>query len=96
MTEAQLLKDLDVALKRFGTYNYYDKGVDEVFDASAAVAHVKALTAKDAVIFLKNLTTHPDGEHLANHIVSRLDSDTDEVWFDDVVVGCTKVGMDVY
>jgi hypothetical protein len=96
MTETQLLKDLDVALKQFGTYNYYDKGVDEVFDASQAVAHVKTLTAKDAVEFLKNLSKHEHGEHLASHIVSCCDDVLHANWFDDVVEGCRAEGMEVY
>lgn len=95
MTTKKLLKDLDAALKRFGTYSYYDKGVDEVFDASPAVSYVKSLTAKKAVEFLLALKKHEHGEHLVNHIVCCCD-DADEKWFEDVVDGCRAAGMSVY
>lgn len=100
MTEAEVLKDLDVALKRFGTYNYYDKGVDEVFDASPVVSHVKTLPSADAVKFLVNLSKHPDGEHLVSHIASCCDGEPNDPvydkWFEDVVEGCRAVDLEVY
>ena len=95
MTPAEALKDLEKALKQFGTYSYYDKGVDEVFDASPIVAYAGTLDVKDAVKFLSTLAEHEHGEHLAEHIVSCLD-DADEKWFEEVVEGCRALGMEVY
>lgn len=95
MDEASVLADLDKALKQFGTYNYYDKGVDEVFNASQAVDHVRKLDSKKAVEFLVNLSKHEHGSHLVSHIVMCLD-DSPEKWFDEVVDGCRAADLEVY
>jgi alpha/beta superfamily hydrolase len=95
MTPADVLKDLDKALARFGTYDYYDKGVDEVFDASKATSYVRSLEPADAVRFLVSLSNHEHGSHLVSHIVNCLD-DTPEEWFEVVVEECREAGLDVY
>lgn len=96
MLPKEVLEKLDVALEQFGTYNYYDKGVDEVFDADGAIAHVKTLSSTAAITFLLELAKHKHGEHLVCHMVLCCDTDTDEKWFDEVVAGCHEAGLEVY
>ena len=95
MTIEKVLASLEASLKQFGTYSYYDKGVDEVFDARPVVNHVKTLSSKDAVEYLQKLAEHAHGEHLVSHVVSCCDN-APEQWFTEVVDGCRKVDLEVY
>lgn len=87
MTHKQVFKDLDAALKQFGTYSYYDKGVDEVFDAQPIADYLKTLSAKDAGIWMKGLLAHEHGEHLLNSLPNYLDGDStvSDQWFEEMV-----------
>lgn len=95
MTIEKVFASLEAALKQFGTYSYYDKGVDEVYDASPVVSHVKTLSSKDAIEYLQKLAEHEHGEHLVQHIVMCCD-DMPEPWFTEVVDGCRAVDLEVY
>lgn len=96
MKATEVLQKLDEALKKFGTYNYYDKGVDEVFNADPTTSYVKTLSATDAIAFLVELSKHEHGPHLVSHIISNCDNVPDEKWFHEVVEGCRAADLEVY
>jgi hypothetical protein len=85
MDHKQVFAELDDALKLYGTYNYYDKGVDEVFDSSEIASFVRTFpSGKEAGKWMKGLATHEHGQHLIDHLANCLD-DTDDKWFEEMV-----------
>ena len=78
-----IIKKLEEALKRFGTYSYYDKGPHEVIDTMAIAAELKKLTAKEAGEILKEVGKHERGELLRDCLASDMDDVKDEEWFEE-------------
>jgi hypothetical protein len=84
MTAKEIIKDLKEALKMFGTYNYYDKGVDEVFNYRPIVKELEKMSAKDAGTLMKELSAYEHGPHLVNALANDLDH-MPEVWFTEML-----------
>lgn len=53
----QIIEELGVALKEFGSYSFDDKGPNEVMDISALVAELRVLTPTDAAMTLIEVAT---------------------------------------
>jgi len=86
MNHKQVFTKLDEALKKFGTYNYYDKGVDEVFDASEIEEFIRTFpSGTEAGKWMKGLASHEHGQHLIDHLASCLDNVADDKWFEEMV-----------
>lgn len=67
----KLIKDLKSALKRFGTYSYYDKGADEVMDINGWMKKLDKLTVKELGTTLSYvLDNHKDSGNLVECIIS--------------------------
>ena len=81
MTATDITDSLEVALKQFGTYNYYDKGVDEIFNAHPIEEYLKTLSGKDAGKLMKEVAKHEHGQHLIDHLAEGLE-DQPDAWFD--------------
>ena len=48
MTSEDIIKQMRKALKAFGSYQFEDKGPEEVMDLEPIVAHIRDLSAADA------------------------------------------------
>jgi hypothetical protein len=75
---------LDEALELFGTYNYYDKGVDEVMSTTLIVDKLTNLSAKECGEILVEVKKHKHGEHLVNYLVGGMDN-MPTTWFEEVL-----------
>ena len=80
----KLIKDLEIALERFGTYSYYDKGADEVMDINGWMAKLDKLTIKELGTTLSYvLDNHKDSGNLVECIIGcsdhRKENDFDEL-----------------
>jgi|TARA_R110002167_G_scaffold112903_1_gene285630 hypothetical protein len=81
----ELIKDLKSALKRFGTYPYHDKGVDEVMDINGWMKKLDKLTVKELGATLSYvLDNHKDSRNLVECIISCSD-DREESDFDELL-----------
>tara|TARA_Y100000389_G_scaffold4207_1_gene4012 strand:+ start:11443 stop:11727 length:285 start_codon:yes stop_codon:yes gene_type:complete len=66
----KLIKDLEIALERFGTYSYYDKGADEVMDINGWMTKLDKLTIKELGTTLSYvLDNHKDSGNLVECII---------------------------
>ena len=81
------LSALKVALKKYGTYQFDDKGPSEVIDVDSLVAEVRELSSKDAAEAIKLIVEgHKDcdrGATLARSILGELQGY--EKWLDEVI-----------
>ena len=84
ITAKGIIKDLEEALEQFGTYNYYDKGVDEVFDYHPIVSELEKMSAKDAGALMVEVGKHKHGPHLVNTLASDLDH-MPLPWFEEML-----------
>lgn len=86
-TVVHILSELDKSLVEFGTYDYYDKGVDEVHELPfGIVEELRKLSSGDVSTYLNDIKKHEHGEHLASYILSLLETDvTVPSWIDDIV-----------
>jgi hypothetical protein len=72
---------LDEGLKRFGTYNYYDKGPDEIMDVRTLSAQLVVLSKEDITFVLNGVKNYGEhGEHLANSFLVDLQDLPDSDW----------------
>ena len=81
MTSEDIIKQMRKALKAFGSYQFEDKGPEEVMDLEPIVAHIRDLSAADARALLA--AVYDDSKHgaiLATSLVMSLDGEN-EVWF---------------
>ena len=87
MTKDQLVKhcldEIGVALKRFGTYSYDDKGPHEVMDVDSLEEKMRSLSAQDAgdvILELAKSKKHDGrGEYLASTLLCNM-QDWDELF----------------
>lgn len=72
------------AIKKFGTYSFWDKGPSEVMNLSPFVSALREMTAEDAAQKLKELSDMGDGQaRVVNEMLVDL-QDMDE-WLDQVL-----------
>jgi len=69
---AECLDKIGVALKMFGTYQYDDKGPNEVMDVDELETKFRALPAKDAAAILLELDTSKKHKGRGNYLASEL------------------------
>lgn len=82
---ANLKEHIDTSLKAFGTYNYYDKGADEVTDVTNAVYIARDMIDAGNVADLRTLlvTLASYGEdyaHFVAAVIYDLEAEPDEIW----------------
>ena len=70
MTPKEVVAKLNEALKRFGTYHYYDKGSQEVLDLRAITDSIEDVD--QVIVIIKALSNHEHGDQLASDILSEL------------------------
>ncbi len=85
ITANEITTKLDEALKRFGTYQFEDKGADEIMDMQEIAEKLKTMTSTQAGQVMKQVaSSHDRGQQLINDLVMSLDS-MDEEWFEDML-----------
>ena len=86
ITSKQIIKLLDEALKQFGTYQFYDKGPDEVMNTDPITDELRKLTADKAGKILNEVKKNAKegGESLVEYLVCIMDDQPDE-WFETVL-----------
>lgn len=84
MTGKEIIKDLEAALKMFGTYSYYDKGPHEVMDVESIASELRLISAKDAGTIMKEVGAHEHGERLRDELAGHMD-DMPERWFTEML-----------
>jgi hypothetical protein len=79
----ECLTELDVALKRFGTYSFDDKGPYEVMDVESLARKLRVMPVAEATTVLLELAASPEhkgrGNSLASVLVGELE-DWDELF----------------
>ena len=79
----ECLTELGVALKRFGTYSFDDKGPSEVMDIDRLVGKLRVMPVAEATTVLLELAASPEhkgrGNSLASTLVGELE-DWDELF----------------
>jgi hypothetical protein len=96
ITSAQVLKDLDSALKEFGRYSFYDKGAHEVMDLRPITRFLKHLTVAEVITFLEALRGTDEQEPrwtLASNLIGAID---DGPWHEEEWELICKVCPDAY
>jgi len=66
---ADTIKDLDAAIRRFGTYQLHDKGAVEVMDVKSIEDRLRAAGIDEAIKTLEALHAHEHGEPLVHHLI---------------------------
>ncbi len=56
-----IIVEIKKALKQFGTYNYYDKGPEEVMDTSLPLEALLDQTPEEIIVTLLQLKEYEDG-----------------------------------
>lgn len=81
------LSALKVALKKYGTYQFDDKGPREVMDVDSLVAEVREFSSKDAAeaitLIVEGYKKDNRGETLARSILINLQGY--EKWLDEIL-----------
>ncbi len=79
----ECLSELGLALKRFGTYQYDDKGPHEVMELEPLIAKFQELSAIKAAEVLLEIAASPKydnrGSYLAQTLLSFME-DWEELW----------------
>lgn len=76
----ECLSKLKIALKKFGDYNFFDKGPSEVMDIRYLAKRFRELNVNDAIETFKGILKEPEyGERLASSIFCELE-DWDDLW----------------
>jgi hypothetical protein len=79
----ECLSELGLALKRFGTYQYDDKGPHEVMDLEPLIAKFQKLSAAEAVEVLREIAESPKynnrGSILTETLLAYME-DWEELW----------------
>lgn len=76
----KVVDDINVALRQFGEYTYYDKGAEEVFDVDALVAELRPLSGDEIGQILADVLTYEHGKPVVSSVLSALDGVEDEKW----------------
>lgn len=76
-TYLAIIKQLEEDLKKFGTYNYYDKGPSEVTDVPAHIKKIKELYIQnnnnnEIAELIAKIHDHEHGSELAVEIIIKL------------------------
>lgn len=79
ITAERCIKEIESAMKKYGEYNYFDKGASEVMDMDFVCTFFADMTPKQLADVLAEVRAY-DKEHEAGHIFVRevlgmLDSD---------------------
>lgn len=78
-----IISKLDIAIKRFGSYSYHDKGASEVMNLLEIESILKVKSAVEISNILKYvLDNHNDATLLVDELLSSLDDRDD---FDDIL-----------
>ncbi len=81
MDAKEIIKQLEDALKEFGTYSFDDKGPSEVMDLSSIVADLNAQPVADVVKTLEVVSEASHrGSTLVSHILMDMQDIPDERW----------------
>jgi len=75
----ECLTELGLALKRFGTYHYDDKGPHEVMDLEPLIAKFQELTAIEAAEVLREIAASPEYDNRGSFLTETLLGNM-EVW----------------
>lgn len=67
-----ILKELNQALTRYGTYTYEDKGPEEMMDLVPIVDHFVDMEPEEAARYLNRFSEHKYGERLITSIFVHL------------------------
>ena len=84
----ECIEKIGVALKMFGTYQYDDKGPNEVMNVDELEAKFRALPAKDAAAILLELNTSKKHKGRGSYLVSELVCNMQD-W--DELFTCTEI-----
>lgn len=68
-----IVKEIDKGIKTFGTYDLFDKGLDEVFDSWDTVQEMKKEKPKDIQKMLLELAKHECGEPIVSGLIYEFD-----------------------
>jgi len=63
------IKDLDAAIKRFGTYQLHDKGASEVMDVKKIELRLSHAGIEPTIETLRALSAHEHGQPLVHHLI---------------------------
>lgn len=81
MTSQEIIKQLEVALRKHGTYQFVDKGADEVMDVIEIENALNALPVEEVVTTLETVAKHDNyGEMLVQSILLGMQSVEEERW----------------
>jgi hypothetical protein len=87
ITPAQLIKQLNQALKDFGSYAFYDKGAHEVMELQPVIKQLNSQKASEVVKFLKEVRGKDEAAPrltLASTLIGNIDDGpwTEKEWED--------------
>ena len=89
ITAKECLLFINEALKKYGTYNYADKGPDEVMDMPSIEKKMEDMSAKQLADLCAELRKSPFGELFVSCVLVDLQSrdDLDDLYTDDRLRG---------
>jgi hypothetical protein len=87
ITAQDCIDAIDIALIKFGTYSYYDKGAHEVMDIDAIEEQMKDMSASQIADVLADVRKHKHGEEFVQTMMCNLDTrdDLNDLYADERV-----------
>ncbi len=80
ITSQECLAALKEGITKFGTYDYYDKGVDSVMFIPPLLDRFKQMSAKDVQKVLLEVLEYEHGKHFVGFILMCLEEMPDAYW----------------
>jgi len=77
LTAKECQEKIEEALKKFGEYNYYDKGAEEVISMDVVAEKMKDMSTQQVIDLLLDVLKYKHGEEFVRCCIYRIDDRED-------------------